>query len=104
MSFFASKSIAVHLLRGIVGAGALYALIVLLKSNIWWAWMLLPLAFFLFRGCPMCWFVGLLETLALRIHSVAETSETSSFDDDCCAMKISHTLRETHSLRQLSTT
>jgi hypothetical protein len=65
---FASESLLAHLLRGVVAAGLL-----------WWAFshqdsdgMLSLLAgvgaLVAFRGCPMCWTVGLIETISQKIR------------------------------------
>lgn len=59
---FCSRSIWVHLLRGI-GAATLIALAIYLGTE--QLWRLIPLvvgAILLLRGCPMCWLFGLLET------------------------------------------
>jgi hypothetical protein len=59
---FASASLLGHLLRGVIGAALL-----------WWAWThqawplaglaAAALALLAWRGCPMCWTLGLLETI-----------------------------------------
>jgi hypothetical protein len=58
-----SRSIAVHLARGILGAGFLAA--ALQYASIWGWWAMLPAlaALVCFRGCPMCWTIGLVETI-----------------------------------------
>ncbi len=67
---FCSSSIGIHLLRGL-GAAALLALAVYLAADpgasIAVRLAAAPLiagTFFLLRGCPMCWLVGLFETIA----------------------------------------
>lgn len=64
---FASRSVAEHLARGALGLGALAAAMVLEPSHPW-ALALLPLAFVALRGCPMCWTVGLIETVAAKVR------------------------------------
>lgn len=60
---FCSSNIWVHLLRG-AAAFALIAGALLFKD---WGWMGTSLALLgallLLRGCPMCWLIGLFETL-----------------------------------------
>lgn len=64
---FASKSLAEHALRGIIGIGAIAWAISLGSTDAqWWA---LPaalglgaIALLAFRGCPICWTIGLFET------------------------------------------
>ena len=60
---YCSRSIGVHLLRGL-GAVGLIALAVMYGEA--HAWLLPPLligAVVLMRGCPMCWLMGLVETV-----------------------------------------
>jgi hypothetical protein len=65
---FCSSSIWEHVLRGL-GAGTLIACALYFGSE-----MPLPSlamfggALFLMRGCPMCWLVGLFETMANRFR------------------------------------
>ncbi len=67
---FCSTSVTQHVLRGI-GALALlaYAAVVFQTHPLW---SLLPLAgaLVLMRGCPMCWLMGLFETIARRRRPV----------------------------------
>ena len=66
-SVFGSKSLIGHLLRGLTGFVAVY-----------WAFThqsepvlsVLPIgaALVLFRGCPVCWTVGLMETIAGKLR------------------------------------
>ncbi|MGW4802740.1 hypothetical protein [Kitasatospora sp. NPDC004272] len=61
---FASASLARHLLRGAVGFGAVAAGFALLPGCGPVALLLVPVGLFALRGCPMCWTVGLLQTLS----------------------------------------
>lgn len=61
---FCSRSIGIHLLRG-AGAIMLIGLGLVLGSI--WLWPPLILgAVLLLRGCPMCWLVGLFETIGQK--------------------------------------
>lgn len=61
-----SKTVLGHLLRGVVGFGLL-AIALLYGGDIgWWALMPAGGALFCLRGCPMCWFVGLIATVLDR--------------------------------------
>jgi hypothetical protein len=60
---FASKSLVEHLARGLVGIGGFAVTAVLATSHPWLALAALPVAFWALRGCPMCWTVGLAQTL-----------------------------------------
>ena len=67
---FCSRSVSIHLLRG-VGAVAMLALAILYGSER--AWLVPPLligAVVLMRGCPMCWLMGLFETISARRGTV----------------------------------
>lgn len=61
---FASASLPRHLARGALGFGSLALAVVLLP----YAWplslALLPVGLLALRGCPMCWAVGLVQTLS----------------------------------------
>ena len=63
---FASRSVAVHLARGALGLGALVAAALAAPRAPWLALPLLPLALLALRGCPLCWTVGLVETIAAK--------------------------------------
>ncbi|WP_079427098.1 hypothetical protein [Streptomyces katrae] len=61
---FASASLPRHLARGALGFGSLAGAVALLP----YAWpvslALLPAGLLALRGCPMCWTVGLVQTLS----------------------------------------
>ena len=64
---FCSASIGTHLLRGFLALVLIGTGLYFLSSSSGYV-MLLALAcfggaFFLFRGCPMCWLMGLVETI-----------------------------------------
>ncbi len=63
---FRSGSVAVHVLKGVLGFGFL-AIALQYASVLGW-WTLVPVAGALvcFQGCPMCWIVGLIETVLRR--------------------------------------
>ena len=61
---FASKSLARHLLRGVIGFAALVAGLTLGTGGTPAALALLVVTPIAWRGCPTCWTVGLLATLA----------------------------------------
>ena len=68
---FASASVPRHLARGGAGLLALIAGLLLLRAGGWLgvagAVCAFALTVVLLRGCPMCWVVGLVETLAARM-------------------------------------
>jgi hypothetical protein len=73
-SAFASRSIAVHLVRGMAGALSLAAVPALpfasapIGSSLVAAG-LLALTLVAWRGCPMCWVVGLTQTIANALRN-----------------------------------
>lgn len=63
---FASRSLAAHLLRGAIGI-ALLVWAVLHQSHVALSLAAGIGATFAFRGCPVCWTIGLIETAGQRI-------------------------------------
>jgi hypothetical protein len=61
---FASASVARHLTRGAIGFGLIGAALALTASVGPAALLLAPLGMVALRGCPMCWTVGLLQTIS----------------------------------------
>lgn len=62
---FASASLTRHLIRGVVGFGALIASIGLVPVYGPVSLLLAPVGLLALRGCPMCWIIGLIETLSM---------------------------------------
>lgn len=63
---FASKTIIEHLVRGALGIGAFAAAAALAPAHPILALSLLPMGLVALRGCPMCWTVGLVQTIVAR--------------------------------------
>ncbi|MFI0810305.1 hypothetical protein [Streptomyces echinatus] len=61
---FASASLPRHLVRGALGFGALIASFACLPAVGPVSLLLLPAGLFALRGCPMCWAIGLLQTVS----------------------------------------
>ncbi|WP_081974106.1 hypothetical protein [Kitasatospora phosalacinea] len=61
---YASATLPRHLLRGAAGFGAIGAGLALLPVLGLPALLLVPVGLFALRGCPMCWTIGLLQTLS----------------------------------------
>ncbi|PKV96664.1 hypothetical protein ATK30_7622 [Amycolatopsis echigonensis] len=61
---YASKSLTVHLARGIVGFGLIAASIALAPVIGWASLVALPVGVLALRGCPTCWVAGLVQTLS----------------------------------------
>ena len=66
-SVFGSKSLIGHLLRGLTGFVAVYWAFTHQSEPVL-AVLAIGAAFVLFRGCPVCWTVGLMETIAGKLR------------------------------------
>jgi len=63
---FASNTLLEHSLRGAVGIGALWYAVTIAATHPLGSLALGALALLAFRGCPICWTIGLLETASQR--------------------------------------
>lgn len=70
-SFFKSRTVAGHVIRGALGFGFLAIAMVYAAQLGWWAIVPALAALVCFRGCPMCWTFGLIETVFSRKTGVA---------------------------------
>ncbi|MFE1443570.1 hypothetical protein [Streptomyces sp. NPDC058739] len=61
---FAGATVPRHLARGAVGFGALAASLALLPVSGPISLLLAPVGLIALRGCPMCWAIGLMETVS----------------------------------------
>lgn len=72
-SFFASRTLPAHLIRGAIGIAAIVLAVGLAQGSTTLSGTLGSLglglvALVAFRGCPMCWTVGLIETSARSLR------------------------------------
>ncbi|MDN3241989.1 hypothetical protein [Glycomyces tritici] len=66
---FASKSVPRHVARGVLGFGLLIAAFALLPAFGLVSLVLAPVGLLALRGCPVCWVLGLIETVSRgRLH------------------------------------
>ena len=65
---FASKTIAAHMLRGVIAAALIAWAVLHQSSEPVFAAAAGVAAVVAMRGCPLCWTVGLVETIAERIR------------------------------------
>jgi len=63
---FASNALLEHSLRGVVGIGALWYAVTIAATHPLGSLALGVLALLAFRGCPICWAIGLVETVSQR--------------------------------------
>lgn len=61
---FASASVPRHLLRGALGFGLIIGAIALVPFVGPVSLLAAPLGLVAFRGCPMCWMIGLAQTVS----------------------------------------
>lgn len=61
---FASSSLTRHLVRGAIGFGSLIGSVALIPALGPAALLLLLVGVPALRGCPMCWTIGLVQTLS----------------------------------------
>ena len=75
---FGNRTIGLHILRGILALAAIYGSFSTMNYTIWPSIILLPAAIFLLKGCPICWTMGLIETIVMAIHKHNERKLASS--------------------------
>jgi hypothetical protein len=81
---FASRTVAQHLVRGAVGFGGLVLAMMLVAHHPVWALLAGAGGVVALRGCPMCWTIGLLQTVMARLRG---QSATAACIDGSCAVK-----------------
>lgn len=64
---FGSRTLLAHLARGAAGVAALFLAVGGFGFAGWASLLLIPFALWMFRGCPMCWTIGLFETIAATL-------------------------------------
>lgn len=80
---FGNASLSIHLLRGLFGFAALLAAAWGHDRIGWPALLLLPAAVWALKGCPICWTIGLFETLASRIFRAADDEAPAAAESRC---------------------
>lgn len=63
---FATRTLGGHLIRGAVAFAFLYAAVSQQHSHPVWSMLAGVLALAAMRGCPVCWTIGLVETIRQR--------------------------------------
>jgi hypothetical protein len=77
---FASRTLTEHLLRGIVGIGAMIGAVAFAPLG-WASLLLVPVGLVALRGCPMCWTIGLVQTVWARVRG--ESAPDACLDGSC---------------------
>ncbi|WP_433515922.1 hypothetical protein ACQP2T_10265 [Nonomuraea sp. CA-143628] len=62
---FASASLPRHLVRGVLGFGALVGSVALIPMIGLGGLLLVPVGLLALRGCPTCWAIGLIQTISM---------------------------------------
>jgi len=66
---YGNRSLFHHVARGVVGFGSLYLAIVCYERIGWPAMGFFGLTLWMLKGCPVCWTIGLFETVAFKVLS-----------------------------------
>lgn len=69
---FGNRSLMVHLARGGLGFGALVAALKGYEIIGWPALLLIGVSIWALKGCPICWSIGLFETVAAKVFRMAD--------------------------------
>ena len=78
---FASKTISGHLARGALGVGTMAFALSAAAAHPWLPLAALPIALVALRGCPMCWTVGLAQTVVAKLRG--KSTEGLCLDGSC---------------------
>lgn len=78
---FASKTISGHLARGALGVGTMAFALSAAADHPWLPLAALPIALVALRGCPMCWTVGLAQTVVAKLRG--KSTEGLCRDGSC---------------------
>lgn len=65
---FASKSLSAHLIRGLLGLSALVLASLYAADHPWVSLVGVALGLVALRGCPMCWTIGLIQTVVAKLR------------------------------------
>jgi hypothetical protein len=77
---FARRTVAKHVVRGVLGIAAFVAAVAPPSPHPVWFIAFLALGLVMLRGCPMCWTVGLVQTIAARLGRRAAISSCAVGD------------------------
>ena len=69
---FGNRSLGVHVVRGVLGFGSLVLALQGFNAVGWPALALLGVSIWALKGCPICWTIGLFETLAAKVFASAD--------------------------------
>ena len=75
---FGNRSLAIHIVRGVLGFGSLVLALKGYDVVGWPALLLMGVSIWALKGCPICWTIGLFETLAAKILRSADPALDSA--------------------------
>lgn len=75
---YGNRSLARHLARGAIGVTALALALRGYDLIGWPALLLLGVTIWMLKGCPICWTIGLFETIAAKVLASAEDEVAAS--------------------------
>lgn len=84
---FGSRTILEHIARGVIGFGAITVALLTPTQPLLWL-VAVPVAALMFRGCPTCWTVGLVETVVAAVRG--RPSQRTCTADGCDPLPRSH--------------
>jgi hypothetical protein len=83
--YFGNKTVGIHILRGILGFASIYGALATVGATILPSLVLVPAALYFLKGCPMCWTVGLIETISSVIRKPGQSVQMQ--DGTCCTVE-----------------
>ena len=82
---FASKTLTEHLARGVVGLGAFAHALMFANTSVLFPIVLIPVGLLALRGCPLCWTMGLGETVLAKL--TGRPVGSACVDGQCAARR-----------------
>jgi hypothetical protein len=84
---FASSTLTEHVLRGLIGIAAFAGAVVYSPDAPLLSMLLLPVGLVALRGCPMCWTMGLFETIANKFRRSPIPADQLCVDGSCAVRR-----------------
>jgi hypothetical protein len=69
---FESRGILEHVARGVAGLGALAGALAMAPAHPWLSAAAVVVGLIALRGCPMCWTIGLVQTVAAKMRGTSD--------------------------------
>ena len=75
---FGNRSLSMHVLRGVLGFGSLVLALKGYEIIGWPALLLMIVSVWALKGCPICWTIGLFETVAAKVLASVDPAVDST--------------------------